>query len=1012
MRLVSLRTTGLLSLLAIAGSLSWFGCADSTTGPQGGADVTGADTVDSGAIKQPPTPLSALTVQTGVSDDAPSAGVPILVRCEVQGLAEGQGAPPTHWELYETPANILYEPMIDGDHVTFRSVATYKVRCILDATNWIDPTPVIVKVEAGPALNIDTTVNPGQLAAGSTADVSCSGHDEFDNVVEEGWQVFVAPDGPDPGGTDGLIHANFKLKALTVGTYGVTCKQKNGPEDASPAIVTVTHGQPYRLVTTLGAPSIVAGYSTTVACHAEDKQGNAVPEFPMAIDMPTKLTLTGFAVSGTISGKYAVRCVPQALDWTLFSLTAAVLEVTPDVPVTMELALQPPKPFFATYEKMTLVVVAQDQYGNPVVDAATLPADVTPAGAPAKFFGEKTLAFTEEGVFTISVRLADTPTVGDSVDVQIDGAPPSVTVLYPERGATLQGAKPSVTVSGLANDTITGVAAVRVNGVPAKIKPDGTWTVIIIPRWGLNVLVIEAEDMSGAADGTPGQITTITQSFYYAEKYYPMDPAPDYIPDAIKVWLDDSFLDDGNHNPTHPDDLATILEGAVAAFDLGAILPPPMSVGLGYDLILSNLSMNPPSLYLDPFDGGLHFGTKIKNMSIKVKLKGECKVFGIDLCPDFGGKLQIGLIDLKADLLASAKNAVMDVSLVNAKVNLEAINIDIDGILGWLFDWLIDFLVNIFTGTIEDLFESQVGALVGDTLTSVLDSLAINQTFDVAAPLPGMDDISLTLASRVHSLAFTDAGGRLGLGAVIDATKKVPQNPLGSLARGTCLKGYSPLWNLPGQSSFEAALWDDFINELLMAVWYGGTLNLSLDEDAIAGLTGGDSGGLGIPVDSMAMNLDFLLPPIINGCNEDGLMKLQIGDLFVDVDMVSPLFGGEGRIGVYVDVEMTMELITEETDEGTTFGVLIHGIDNIWYHWEYVPELFEGEEAALQELLESALIDGALADLTGAPIGGIALPTLDLGELSPLFAPGTVITPVLDALVRDNGHTLLQGSLE
>lgn len=998
------RAQTVITSFAVAALLAASGCSDTTPGAAGAID---SDVVkpDAGPIKPPDTPITSLTVQTGVSDDAPSAGVKVLVRCEVQGLAEGQGAPPTHWELFETPAGILYEPVVEGDYVTFRSAATYRVRCVLDATNWIDPTPAIVRVEAGPALDIETVVEPVQLPAGSTAKVTCSGKDAYDNPVEEGWQVFVSPDGPNPGGTDGLVHSNFKLKALSVGTYGVRCRQKDGPEDATPALVTVTPGQPYRLITTLGAPSIVAGYSTTVGCHAEDKQGNTVEGFPMAIDMPTKLSLTGFAVSGTVTGKYAVRCVPQALDWTLFALTPAVLEVTPDIPVTMQLALQPPKPFFATYEKMNLVVIARDKYDNPVLDAATLPAEVSPVGAPAKFFGEKTLSFTEEGLYTISVRLADTPTVGGSVDVQVEGAPPTISVLHPERGATLQGFKPSVTVSGVANDTITGVAAVRVNGAPAKINADGTWTAIMIPRWGLNVLEIEAEDQAG-------QISKITQSFYFAEKYYPMDPKPPFIPDAIKAWLDDQFFDDGNHNPSHPDDLATILEVAIGAFDLSTVLPPPTSIGLGYDLILSGLAFNPPEIYLDSFDGGLHFGTKIKNMKIKVKLKGECKVLGIDLCPDFGGKLQIGVIDLKADLLASAKEAVLKVSLVNAKVGLQSIDIDIDGILGWLFDWLIDFVINIFTGSIEDLFEDQIGSLVGDTLTTLLDALAISQTFEIPPLAEGLDAITLTLNSRVHSLAFSDDGARLGLGALIDATKKVPQNLLGSLARGTCLKGYSPLWSLPGKSSFEFALWDDFLNELLMAVWYGGTLNLSLDSDALAALTG-DSGGLGgIPVDDLALNLDFLLPPILNGCSPDGIMKVQVGDLFVDVDMVSPLFGGLGEIGVYISLEMSMEFVTTETDEGTTFGVQIHGIDNIWYHWEYVPELFEGEEQALQDLLEGALFDGALDGLFGEPLGGISIPELDLGTLSPLFAPGTVIKPVLDALVRDNGHTLIQGELE
>jgi hypothetical protein len=994
-------------LLIVAFAASLMACSTVTEG-ETAEEVVADVAVTPDVVTIAFTPIDQLTVDTGVSNDGPEAGETIEVFCTVAGLVVGQATPETHWEIYDTPPGMEGAPLVNGNLITFDTAGFYQIRCSITETEWVDPTATKVWVRPGAALNVETEVVPDVLSAGELAEVTCSGADSFGNEVTTGWEVDVAPGGDDPGITGGLVASGLKVKALNVGTYDVSCRQLGGSVDDTPAQVWVDHALPHRLVTTLGAEAIVAGESTSVSCHAEDKFGNVVPDLPMTIALPSALAMAGFDVSGTLTGKYVVKCVPAALEWTAFDLVHAVLEVLPADPVSLELVASPPAPFYPTFTVVEIQVIAHDIYDNFVPDPVVDPFEISPEGLPFTNPSDTNFIFLEEGLVTLTTRLTDDPAMEASIDLAIEGDPPTVAVTYPLRGATIAASKPSITVTGLANDTVAGIVSVRVNGQEAAIHGDGTWTAIFIPKWGLNVLHIEAEDEAG-------KTSDITQSFYFAESYRPLEPSIPYVEDGVKLWLDDELIDDGVHNPTHPDDLATILEAVLGGFDINGVLPTGMDIGGGYQLHMGNASMNPPSIYLDPIWGGIQIDTAMKNFSVDVVLAGECKVLGIDLCPDVSGTVQVGLLELTADLLAHAENADLQVLLTNTDVEITALDIDINGILGWLFDWLLDFIVGLFTNMIEDAFEDQLGDLLGDTLADVLDALAISETFEIASPLPGMDDIVLNLETRVHSLVFTPDGGRLGLGARVDGVKKVPHTILGAIARGSCLKGYPVQWNIPGTSSFEVALFDDFLNLALAAIWHGGTLQMSLDAEAMSELMGdGGADGLPLPVDDLALNLDWSLPPIINGCDPSGVMTIQVGDLLVDLDLYSPLFGeeGVGKLGLYAAIEVTAEILIIEGDEGDEFAIQIHEMKRFDVDWVTVPEILIGAEESLENLIETELIGKLMEDLAAEPIGGFAIPEIDLSSVSSMIPEGVVIEPTIESLERDSGHTLLSGDLK
>ena len=80
--------------------------------------------------------------------------------------------------------------------------------------------------------------------------------------------------------------------------------------------------------------------------------------------------------------------------------------------------------------------------------------------------------------------------------------------------------------------------------------------------------------------------------------------------------------------------------------------------------------------------------------------------------------------------------------------------------------------------------------------------------------------------------------------------------------------------------------------------------------------------------------------------------------------------------------------------------------------WVTVPEILVGAEESLENLIKTELIGSLMEDLAGEPIGGFAIPEIDLSSVSSMVPEGVVIEPTIDSLERESGHTLLSGKLK
>ena len=175
-------------------------------------------------------------------------------------------------------------------------------------------------------------------------------------------------------------------------------------------------------------------------------------------------------VTSHVAGTYVIRCVPGDLgEWSAYVLESALLEVVPGPPVSLSIGLHPPKSYFATYELIQLVIQPRDAFDNHVPDAPVSPVEVGPGDVQHHMPEPTAILFMEDGTWMVTARLAEDPEGSDTVEIPIDGSPPSVTVTHPLRGATIVSSASSTVMATGAKAKDAGIVVID----PTKIEELG-----------------------------------------------------------------------------------------------------------------------------------------------------------------------------------------------------------------------------------------------------------------------------------------------------------------------------------------------------------------------------------------------------------------------------------------------------------------------------------------------------------------------------------------------------------
>jgi hypothetical protein len=409
---------------------------------------------------------------------------------------------------------------------------------------------------SGPSLM--TTVVPGTVTVGDDAQVSCSVAG-FPKAADELIVVVVA----DPA--DGIeVHGDL-VTPTVAGLYTLRCSV---PEfdvtDTAGAILEALAGAPVRVVTALDANPVVVHEETTVRCLVQDELGNTVSE-TTSFTAAEGLDVQGQTIRATAPGTYSVRCLAEEAG---LEEVPADLIVTTAEPASLILTFLPDVTVYDLEMIVTVGYELTDAFGNVIED---IPVTLTlPENGLAMIDVEAhKFRFADEGVFTFTAQ-AEHPFDGllDSRELIVDITGPEIVMPWPERGQTILGDGSVLEVSGSIQDPTGEVVLFEINDQPVSVDESGNFTAEITPVWGVNVIRAVARDEYG-------NVSKYSPAYAYSSEYVSFveqDAKGVEEDNGVEVLLGQDFLDDGDHDPSHPDDLATLLEIVLSDLDIPALV--------------------------------------------------------------------------------------------------------------------------------------------------------------------------------------------------------------------------------------------------------------------------------------------------------------------------------------------------------------------------------------------------------------------------------------------------------
>lgn len=1000
---------------------------------------------------------STLTVETYIGIPSVAPGIGVDVTCTVTHLTNG---------VVQLPTVLVVEPpmgiAIDGHRVTPQSTGTYAVRCALkDNGAVVDPTPAMLLVTTGGAVSVETQLAPATIKAGETAQVQCVAKNAAGAKVSAPTQFDVEP-------TLSATVDSDAVSATKAGEYLVRCALADNPDvvDPTPAILTVVPGDPAKVVAIPEVNSAPAGSLIEVDCDVVDGYGNPISTEATEVSVePTPgVSVNGHTLGLGKIGKYSVEC--SVVGYKDAESVPADINVTFGPPKSLELTVNKvdggDKPTcFGLGDTVAVSWVVYDTLGNEVVDA-----DVNltvPPGAKSVGGGEYVLE--TEGVYTFTASLAPpNEGIAKSVSIYVDSTKPKITITYPNRGATLTGSS-TVEVTGTVVDTVSGVKSLTVAGALVTPGPNGSFSFKVSSNHGMNIIDVSAEDHGCNAAKT--SVTYYYSTAY--QNYENVAPADVALPDSLQIFLGQEVLDDGVHNPQEIDDFATLIELLLATVPLtdliGGVIPPiqiPNLVNTSFNVLGTNIQLtggvvitpvitnlavsSSPTISLQAIAGGIDASGSFPSangypgfmltlaLPIDIPIVASATVFGIPVSAsitpgvscattatidslDFAATF---LIDKTATtpLLVSGQN--LDVGLngfqlvpfqdcyINlgkvdfgiASFNLPTVPLDaitgpIGSFLGDIISPLLDFILPFLTQLLEPVLVD-VGAQV---LKGALESLELSQVVPIP-PFLGNDGAELTIWAALASVQFTPSGGKIGMKAGAWAEPHTSYETLGVLLRDHCLGGESGSFAFKEQKPMGVAAHMDLINELLFSAWYNNLLSIAAGPDELASLSP-EIAQYGLK----ELTLDALLPPIVTDCNGKGLLRLQMGETFVTIDM--------DFAGLVIDLEayLSLEADIEIVAMGDELSLSINGLTEFHIDIVNVNDAWIGQEATLEQTL-IAVLKPQIEKLTGDSLGSFPIPAIDLSGLLEGIPQGTEIKIGDTATSKSKGYLVIEGDLK
>ena len=1016
--------------LALSVTAAALACSEDTAG-KNGAKAPKTYGLPSGVLNT----LNQLDTSLSTADVA--AGETVIVGCVGQpGVVP---IPEPEYAVTRADGGAAEGVAIAGDKLTVTRAGSYLVGCTLHGGKVKDDSPATLLVRPGQAIQVSAKVDPTKIGAGAKSTILGSGKDSHGNEIAsdtEGWSATIEP-------SDAGVVSGLEVEGRKVGTAKVFCELAAAAEaESTPASLEVIAGAPAKTLATVTPAKFVAGDAAgaEVSCAVTDAYGNPVSAGEVTVGVPAGLTLAGKKVTSDKSGKYEIACDVAGLK---VEKTPGKLQVTPADPIEWQLEAKTIKPVYAAGDIIVLVGRGKDKFGNEIINMATqAPATYDPADQVIENKSDgvtKSYKLKGDGNFTFTTTLSNevfgelAKTLGPrTFKLKADSTGPMVLITEPKRAATLDGPA-KVKVKGMVVDELSAVKSFVVGNQPVKVESDGSFSFEIESVQGMNPLIWKAlDEWSNESFGV--------QTWYYSTVWLPAAATPvenAMVKDGIGVWMSQTILDSGKHDHKAPKDIATVAEIILGTLDFGALLAGAGGGSNGYFLPINtqvvatkvtggakiaNVKMGDkafnggyPQVSMTVIDGGVHLVAKIHKFSADVVLE-----VTLDTPPlpksnaNQTATMTAKSIEISMDLMLALDPATGKVKSEAKSVDLNLVDLDIQlsGVLGFLTNWLLKAMGPLLETTLELVVKTQLNTLIGAQLGDLLGAVAINTRFDLGPFFGTGEPTKVNLNTAIGQLIFkptkAQAGGIiLALNAAATSAKKIDHVVLGSIGRAACLQpGKTDVFNPGLKFPIEAGLRDDFVNELLFALWYGGLMQLKLGSEALGSVDLSTYG-----VSDLSVETDFLLPPILNTCYGDDGLKLQVGDLRLHA--VLKLGETPVDIWLYGTLQATAALsAVKNKDTGKMeIGFALKGIDFLELEIEKVNEEGKSLKDLFVTLIKTMLVP-QLTKALGEGLGSFPLPELDLSSFSPQIPPGTVLKLSIQQIDNTGGFTYIRGLFE
>ena len=725
-----------------------------------------------------------------------------------------------------------------------------------------------------PDPRLDTTA-PAEVRAGDHIAVTCTlEHPNGELEIVQG-EVVATPE-------TAIQREGLDVIAVEATDVEVACRLTD-PNiiDPTPALVHVVPGPPATVVTTATPNPITAGETLTVGCEVFDLYGNPIPTAQPSFSLsPTDdgNVIDGLTAVMTRAGEFTAACeIPGALG------DGVLVDVLPALPASMVLGQVPEQSIYAVGSVVQITHQVSDRFGNTVPDAVvTKESSIISGSGPILPMGEDSFQYMGEGRYRVVATVAP-PTEGDveirgTLQINVNSNGPALLCDSPADASMRNIAPGSVlTFRGSASDA-NDVESVTVNGEPATMGEDGTFSAPITTRFGINFVDVAATDGFG-------EESTKVCSFLASNQWGVFGSA---LADTIMLKLVQAAWDDGSRSgaiDSFADILSLVLNSsgprdAVHAALLAANPLKPSSCDrevctfgfcvcvLSSEVIyLDSQFVGPHTSALSLVSGGLQPNAQLNDIRLRLRVRGRAA--GIPYDTTGWVTMDYVRVQLILDAALSGGRPSLSTRAGSVAVTVGDIDADFGGIDGAIINIIISLaqgqVRTLVANTIRNFVVNNFDALL-DALMSNLDISTLGTTFNVPR-LTGGAPIPVSFGVGFSSINTTSSRMLIGISTRFTAPLANNYFSLGvPLPPGAV--GNDPA----SVTRTGVAAHVGIFNQVLHALWRGGMFE--------ATLTGADIDP-DLPAEASA-SLVTRLPPVAQVIGSQ--VEIHLGGIEVSVD--------------------------------------------------------------------------------------------------------------------------------